>query len=62
MRKAPPPNHVPGTARGEEMALKNKEPGRMTGGKYYRNSRDATGINPKHKAPIDPAMPEIPPP
>lgn len=61
MRKPPSPNHVPGTARGEEMALKHREPGRMNRGKYYRTSRDSTGINPEQKAPIDPSMPHLPP-
>lgn len=62
MKRPPPPNHVPGTARGEEMALKHKEPGRSEHGKNYRTSRDSTGINPEQKAPIDRAMPEMPPP
>lgn len=59
--KPPEPVHVPGTARGEEMALKKgKEPGRGEA-KNYRSSRDSTGINAEDEQPIDPSMPVIPP-
>jgi hypothetical protein len=44
MNKPPQPVHVPGTVRGEELALDNKEAGRGEGGKSYTTSRDATGI------------------
>ena len=53
------PIHVPGMHKGEETALKSKEPGR--GGASYRSARDSTGINPDHHKPIHPAMPSIPP-
>jgi hypothetical protein len=57
----PQPVHVPGTSKGEEMALKRgKEPGRG-GAKSYRGPRDATGINAAHRRPIHPGMPSIPP-
>ena len=57
----PEPVHIPGTKRGEEMALKKgKEPGRG-GARHYRSARDSTGINADDKQPIDPAMPNIPP-
>ncbi len=55
------PVHVPGTARGEEMALrKGREAGRGEQ-KQYRSARDATGINAEDEQPIDPSMPHIPP-
>jgi hypothetical protein len=60
--KNPPPDidaHVPGTKRGEEWTLEGrKEPGREGDG---RTARDATGINPDKRAPIDPRMPNLPP-
>ena len=60
--KNPPPDidaHTPGTKRGEEWAYKGeKEPGREGQG---RTARDATGINPDARNPIDPRMPNLPP-
>ncbi|HWF19356.1 MAG TPA: hypothetical protein VG754_08810 [Verrucomicrobiae bacterium] len=53
--------HVAGTPRGEEKALKQREPGRNPHRKYYRSARDSTGINPANREPIDRSMPEIPP-
>ncbi len=55
------PNHVPGTNKGEELALKSKEVGRELGRKNYQDARDATGINSAARQPIHPAMPNIPP-
>jgi hypothetical protein len=61
MRTPPNPVHVKGMHRGEEFVLsKGKEPGRG-GEKDYRSARDSTGINAKARAPIHPAMPNIPP-
>lgn len=58
----PEPVHVPGTMRGEEVAVKTgKEPGRRDGRKNYRSARDSTGINAADRQPIDPKMPSIPP-
>jgi hypothetical protein len=58
----PEPVHVPGMHKGEELVLeKGHEAGRGCP-KYYRTSRDSTSINPEMAGPIDPAMPEIPPP
>lgn len=52
-------SHMQGTKRGEEWAYKgDKEPGREGQG---RTSRDATSVNPKSRAPIDPRMPNLPP-
>jgi hypothetical protein len=52
--------HTPGTKRGEEWTYNGqKEPGREGTG---RTSRDATGINADRRAPIDPRMPNLPPP
>lgn len=59
----PQPAHVPGTSKGEELALiKGKEPGRKTvNERNYRSARDSTGINPDKRAPIHPKMPWLPP-
>ena len=54
-RKEELPSHTPFTKRGEAQG---KEPGRET---ETRTARDATGINPKDREPIDPAMPHLPP-
>jgi hypothetical protein len=60
--KPPEPVHIPGTKKGEEMALTKKEPGRkMTNTTNYRSARDSTGINAKNRDPIAPGMPYIPP-
>jgi hypothetical protein len=60
--KPPHPVHVPGTKKGEEMALESKEPGRKkTNTPNYRTARDSTGINARRRGPIIPAMPNIPP-
>jgi hypothetical protein len=61
MSKPPQPVHIPGTKKGEEQALDTKEAGRGAGGRDYATSRDATGINPKARAPIHPDMPSLPP-
>jgi hypothetical protein len=58
-----PPNdiaaHTPGTKKGEEWTLHgHREPGREND---KRTARDATSINPKRHAPIDPRMPNFPP-
>jgi hypothetical protein len=59
--KPPEPVHVAGMHKGEELVLESgHEPGRNSG-KYYRNSRDSTSINPELQSPIHPAMPYIPP-
>jgi hypothetical protein len=53
--------HTPGTKRAEDWTYngKNKEPGREGKG---RTARDSTGINADRRAPIDPRMPNLPPP
>lgn len=61
MSNQPQPNHTPGTPRGEEMALTNREPGRDPERKHYRSARDSTGICAKERNPILPGMPNIPP-
>jgi hypothetical protein len=63
LRRTPPePVHVPGTMRGERLALdQGKEHGRSNKRKYYRSARDSTGINPECREPILPTMPDIPP-
>ena len=62
MSKPPDPVHIPGTTKGEELALDSKEAGRGEGRKGYINSRDSTGINAEARAPIHPDMPNLPPP
>ncbi|MDB5173809.1 MAG: hypothetical protein JWO87_3288 [Phycisphaerales bacterium] len=65
MRREPPkPTHVPGTNKGEELVIKRgREPGRgEPGTRGYRNARDSTSINAGAEEPIDPRMPEMPPP
>ncbi len=62
MSHTPQPVHVPGTSKGEELALHSKEPGRRQGNsRNYRSSRDSTGINAAARRPIHPDMPSIPP-
>ena len=61
MSKPPQPGHIPGTSKGEELALTNREPGRGEGGKSYITSRDSTRINAAARAPIHPDMPNLPP-
>jgi hypothetical protein len=55
-------SHTPGTPKGEERVIREgREPGRQT--KHpHRTARDSTSINPKAREPIDPRMPEMPPP
>jgi hypothetical protein len=60
--KPPQPVHIPGTKRGEEMALEKKEPGRKkTNTRNYRTARDSTGINARQRDPLISVMPNIPP-
>lgn len=65
LRRDPPsPTHVPGTNKGEELVMKRgREPGRGEPDKNgYRSARDSTSVNAKNEEPIDPRMPEMPPP
>lgn len=52
------PSHQPGVHKGEEWTRNQKEPGREG---QNRTSRDATGINPDKRRPIDSRMPNLPP-
>ena len=53
--------HTPGTPRGEErIRREGREPGREHA-KLGRTARDATGVNPAARDPIDPRMPHQPP-
>jgi hypothetical protein len=62
MKKPPEPTHVEGIHKGEEAVLElGQEPGRRSDRKQYRDARDATSIDAKHRQPIHPAMPNIPP-
>jgi hypothetical protein len=63
-KKEPPkPIHVPGTQKGEELAMRRgREPGRDERDQFgYRAARDSTSINPQGREPIDPRMPNMPP-
>jgi hypothetical protein len=65
LRKEPPrPIHIPGTNKGEELVRKlGREAGRAERGvNGYRSARDSTSVNPGTHAPIDPRMPQMPPP
>jgi hypothetical protein len=56
------PSHTPGTPKGEERVQREgREPGRERR-EPHRTARDSTSINAKARAPIDPRMPEMPPP
>jgi hypothetical protein len=55
-------SHTPGTPKGEERVMREgREPGREDP-RIGRTARDATGINPRARDPIDPRMPHMPPP
>ena len=55
-------SHTPGTSKGEEVVRKKgREPGRGDR-RFARTARDATSINAAAREPIDPRMPQMPPP
>ena len=55
-------SHTPGTPKGEERVCREgREPGREDT-KGGRLARDATSISPRARQPIDPRMPNLPPP
>jgi hypothetical protein len=56
------PSHTPGTPKGEERVIREgREAGRHNR-EPQRTARDATSINADARAPIDPRMPQMPPP
>jgi hypothetical protein len=56
------PAHTSGTPKGEERVQhKGLEPGRQRK-VPHRTARDSTSINAEAREPIDPRMPEMPPP
>ena len=56
------PSHTPGTPKGEELVRrKGREPGRQDR-EPHRTARDSTSINADACGPIDPRMPQMPPP
>lgn len=60
-RKSEMPSHTTGTARGEEWVVRQgREPGRHDQ-PPMRTAADSSGVNAKHRGPIDPRMPHIPP-
>ncbi len=66
MKKSNPPagTHVAGVGKAEERGTKlGAGSGRGEKGKKgYRSARDATSVNQKGQAPVDPSMTEMPPP
>ncbi len=55
-------SHTPGTPKGEEAVIHHgREYGRHND-KPHRTARDSTSINASARKPIDPRMPEMPPP
>jgi hypothetical protein len=64
MKRTDPPagTHVAGVSKGEERGNKGGGAGRGEKDKKgYRSAKDATGVNAKQQAPIDPSMTEQPP-
>jgi len=56
------PSHTPGTAKGEErVQVYGREAGRNDDAPN-RTARDSTSINARDREPIDPRMPQMPPP
>ena len=56
------PAHTAGTPRGESLVRRQgREPGREKR-HPHRTARDSTSINPDARTPIDPRMPQMPPP
>jgi len=56
------PSHTPGTPKGEERVIRHGlEAGRQRK-EPHRTARDSTSISPDQREPIDPRMPEMPPP
>jgi hypothetical protein len=53
--------HTPGTPRGEERVRREGREGGRDHPRIGRTARDATGINPAARNPIDPQMPHLPP-
>ena len=63
MRKPPNPEHISGIDRGEEAVFnRGPEPGRGKHKQGYRTARDSTSVEWQRRQPIDPDMPNIPPP
>lgn len=62
-KEPPKPVHVKGTSRGEDRVKHHgREPGREDKNRQgYRTARDSTSVSSKHREPIDPRMPNIPP-
>ncbi len=58
MRDAPMQTRTPGRPQ-DEVEKEEKPPRPDTG--EGRTARDATGINPKDREPVDPKMPDMPP-
>ena len=52
--------HTPGNNQGNSTGNYEKQKGHLPGGK--RTAASATGIDPERHGPIDPRMPNLPPP
>jgi hypothetical protein len=62
-RKGPPPDitaHMRGVREGNEPGSYDKMPGFLPDGRV--TAERSTGINPQRRNPIDPRMPNLPPP
>jgi hypothetical protein len=62
-RKAPPPDitsHVPGVRQGNEPGSHDKMPGFLPDGRV--TAERSTGVGAARRNPIDPRMPNLPPP
>jgi hypothetical protein len=55
------PSHTPGTQKGEERVRRHGREAGREDRRVHRTARDSTSINASHRAPIDPAMPHMPP-
>lgn len=56
------PSHVPGVKEGNAVGSLAREPGMESDGEITRGTaRRSTGINPEHRDPIDPRMPNLSP-
>jgi hypothetical protein len=57
------PSHTPGVRMGNSPHGVRHEPGikAMPDGSIWPSGRRSTGINPKHREPIDPRMPRLSP-
>lgn len=65
------PSHIPGVRQGNQVGSEEQEPGLYpikddgggaVGNRARATARFSTGVNPEKRNPIDPRMPNLPPP